>query len=174
MAIAQAAQTPNADVDRHGDRGDRQREQDRRARVRVGERQEIGAEALAERFGRDDRERRDEKQTRERRASAPISPTRSATGSRRGEGAALVEPARVRHGRSSAGEGLETVDGEQHDEGDHQHDRGDGGRAGVVVFLELLDDEQRRDLGDADQIAGDEDDRAVFADRRARKRAPRR
>ena len=36
--------------------------------------------------------------------------------------------------------------------------------AGVVVFLEPDDDQQRRDLGHVGQVAGDEDDRAVFAD----------
>ena len=38
------------------------------------------------------------------------------------------------------------------------------GAAGIVEFLELDDDQQRRDLGDIGQVAGDEDDRAVFAD----------
>ncbi len=38
------------------------------------------------------------------------------------------------------------------------------GRARVVVFLELDDDQQRRDLGDVGDVAGDEDHRAVFAD----------
>ena len=41
----------------------------------------------------------------------------------------------------------------------------DRGRAGVVVLLELGDDEQRRDLGLHRHVAGDEDDRAVLAER---------
>ena len=36
--------------------------------------------------------------------------------------------------------------------------------AGVVVLLELRDDQQRRDLGPHRHVAGDEDDRPVFAD----------
>ena len=46
-----------------------------------------------------------------------------------------------------------------------QHDDGDRGRVGVTEFLQADDDEERRDLGDVGQIAGDEDDRAVFPDR---------
>ena len=59
-----------------------------------------------------------------------------------------------------------------------QHDRGDRRGAGIVELLELDDDQQRRDLGDVRQVAGDEDDRAVFADgaregeREAGERAP--
>ena len=45
-----------------------------------------------------------------------------------------------------------------------QHDRRDRGGAGIVEFLQPDDDQQRRDLGDVGQVAGDEDDRAVFAD----------
>ena len=63
-----------------------------------------------------------------------------------------------------AAPGLQQVDDEQHDEGDRQHDRGDHRGAGIVELLELDDDEQRRDLRDAGNVAGDEDDRAVFAD----------
>ena len=44
----------------------------------------------------------------------------------------------------------------------HQRDRGG---AGVVVLLELGDDQQRRDLGLHRHVAGDEDDRAVLAER---------
>ena len=36
--------------------------------------------------------------------------------------------------------------------------------AGIVEFLQPDDDQQRRDLGHVGQVAGDEDDRAVFAD----------
>ena len=34
----------------------------------------------------------------------------------------------------------------------------------VIVLGQLDDDEERRDLGDVGQVAGDEDDRAVLAD----------
>ena len=43
----------------------------------------------------------------------------------------------------------------------------DGGRAGVVVLLQLGHDQQRRDLGLHRHVAGDEDHRAVLADARA-------
>src|SRR5262249_62124167 len=52
--------------------------------------------------------------------------------------------------------GLQEVDGEQDAEGERQHDHRDRGGAGVVVFLELDDDQDRRDLGDVGKIAGDE------------------
>src|SRR5262245_57963205 len=39
---------------------------------------------------------------------------------------------------------LQQVDDEQHDEGDGQHDDADGSGAGVVVLLQLDDDEQWR------------------------------
>ncbi len=35
---------------------------------------------------------------------------------------------------------------------------------GDIILFELHDDEQRRDLGDVSDIAGDEDHRAIFAD----------
>src|SRR5271165_5880251 len=63
-----------------------------------------------------------------------------------------------------AGPGLCCVDREQHDERDRQLDRRDRGRSGVIVFLELDDDQKRRDLGDERHVAGDEDDRAIFPD----------
>ena len=53
---------------------------------------------------------------------------------------------------------------EDDDEGDEQHDGGDGRGAGVVELLEPDDDEERRDLRDEGNVAGDEDHRAVFAD----------
>ena len=46
-----------------------------------------------------------------------------------------------------------------------QHHERDRRRARVVELLELRDDEQRRDLGPHRHVAGDEDDRAVLADR---------
>ena len=57
-------------------------------------------------------------------------------------------------------------------------DHRDGGRAGIVVLLELGDDQQRRDLRAHRHVAGDEDHRAVFAhgarkgQRRSRSDAP--
>src|SRR6185312_14319280 len=60
--------------------------------------------------------------------------------------------------------GLDQVDGKEQQEGDQQHDGGDGGRARIVVFLEADEDQQRGDFRDERDIAGDEDDRAIFAD----------
>eukprot|EP01022_Parablepharisma_sp_SALTPOND_P004178 TRINITY_DN1187_c2_g1_i1.p1 TRINITY_DN1187_c2_g1~~TRINITY_DN1187_c2_g1_i1.p1 ORF type:complete len:554 (-),score=206.99 TRINITY_DN1187_c2_g1_i1:2173-3834(-) len=62
-----------------------------------------------------------------------------------------------------AGPGLQQVDGQQQHEGHDQHHHGNGRGAGIVVLLQLGDDEQRRDLGDHRHVAGDEDHRAVFA-----------
>ena len=47
----------------------------------------------------------------------------------------------------------------------HQHDEAERRSAGVVELLQLDDDQQRRDLGLHRQVAGDEDHRAVLADR---------
>src|SRR5471030_1556356 len=63
--------------------------------------------------------------------------------------------------RLAARPGLQQIDRQQHDEGGQQHDHGDGG--GVVVLFQFGDDEQRRDFRHHRHIAGDEDDRAVFA-----------
>src|SRR6476469_6326479 len=64
-----------------------------------------------------------------------------------------------------AGPDLEQiVDQEQH-EGDEQHGGGDRGCPRIVEFLEPDDDQQRRDLADIGDVAGDEDHRSVFADR---------
>ena len=54
---------------------------------------------------------------------------------------------------------------EQQRERDEQHDDRDRGRARVVVLLELRDDEERGDLRLHRHVAGDEDDRAVLAER---------
>src|ERR1700681_1037619 len=65
---------------------------------------------------------------------------------------------------SRADPGLQEVDEEKESEGDHQHGRRHGSRAGVVELLQADDDEERRDLRDVGDVAGDEDDRAVLAD----------
>ncbi len=54
---------------------------------------------------------------------------------------------------------------QQDEERDRQHDDADRRGAGIVELLELDDDQQRRDLGHQRHVAGDEDDRAVLADR---------
>ena len=64
-----------------------------------------------------------------------------------------------------AAPGLQQVDRQQHHERHHQHDEAERRGAGVVELLQLDDDQQRRDLGLHRQVAGDEDDRAVLADR---------
>ena len=60
---------------------------------------------------------------------------------------------------------LQRVDPEQQHEREHQHHRRERGRARVVVLLQLGHDQQRRDLGPHRQVAGDEDHRAVLAER---------
>src|SRR5690606_29373688 len=65
---------------------------------------------------------------------------------------------------SPAAPGLNEVDGEQHREGDDQHDRRDRRRACVVEFFQPDDDQKRRDLRHVGDVAGDEDHRAVFTD----------
>src|SRR5262245_21731248 len=59
--------------------------------------------------------------------------------------------------------GLDQIDEKDDDEGDAEHRGGDRGRLRVAEFLELDDDQERRDLRDEGNIAGDEDDRAVLA-----------
>src|SRR5437588_708198 len=59
---------------------------------------------------------------------------------------------------------LQQVDGQQQDEGCHQHQARHHGCARVIELLELDDDEQRNDLGIAGHIAGNEDDGAVLPD----------
>src|SRR5512132_901250 len=58
---------------------------------------------------------------------------------------------------------LQPVDDEKHAEPGDEHDCRDRGGAGIVVLLELDDDQQRCDLRDHRQVSGDEDDRAVLA-----------
>ncbi|ABA49583.1 hypothetical protein BURPS1710b_2014 [Burkholderia pseudomallei 1710b] len=60
---------------------------------------------------------------------------------------------------------LQRVDEEQHHERHDEHHDGERGGARVVVLLELRDDEQRRDFRFHRHVAGDEDHRAVFAER---------
>src|SRR5262249_30616823 len=60
---------------------------------------------------------------------------------------------------------LDEVDGEEEREGDEQHHRRDRGRRRVFVLGRFEDEEERRDLRDMGDIAGDEDPRAVLADR---------
>ena len=60
---------------------------------------------------------------------------------------------------------LEQVDRQQQREREQQHHQRHRRGAGVVVLLELGDDQERRDLGLHRHVAGDEDHRAVLADR---------
>src|SRR5262245_34841175 len=65
---------------------------------------------------------------------------------------------------SPAAPRLDHIDDEQHREGNRQHHSRDDGRAGVVELLQPDHDQQRRDLGHERDVAGNEDDRSVFAD----------
>ena len=148
FAIAQAAQRPKAALSGTTIAATVSVRQDRGARVGIGERREIAVQALARRLDRDD-ERAARAGTgsgsRPSRRSASSAPARasSAASAPRAGASATSDMA-----EAPAGPALRRVDREQHDEGQGQHDRGDRGRAGVVVFLELHDDQQRRDLGD--------------------------
>src|SRR6478609_1352170 len=55
--------------------------------------------------------------------------------------------------------GLGQIDGKQHEKGNRQHDDRNRGCARIVEFFELDNDEDRRNLRDKGQIAGDEDHR---------------
>ena len=59
---------------------------------------------------------------------------------------------------------LQVIDGEQEQEGNHQHDDGQRGGAGVVELVQLVHDQQRDNLRLHRDVAGDENDRAVFAE----------
>ncbi len=60
---------------------------------------------------------------------------------------------------------LHQVDQKQNDERDGEHDRGNRSGGRVVALLQAKDDEQRQDFGLSWNVAGNEDDRAIFADR---------
>src|SRR5262249_8321967 len=103
---------------------------------------------------------------RTRNASAvPISATRTTAGSRAGPGRAGSDAPSFSRGLVAPAPPLEPVDREQQDERRDQHHHGDACRARVVVLLELGDDQERRDLRPHRHVAGDEDDRAILAER---------
>src|SRR5437868_588905 len=59
----------------------------------------------------------------------------------------------------------EEIDEEERDEGDREQDDGDGRRLSVGELLEARHDQHRGDLGPERHVAGDEDHRAVLAER---------
>jgi hypothetical protein len=59
---------------------------------------------------------------------------------------------------------LEGVDEQQQDEGCEKHDHRDGGRPGVVILLQLGDDQQCGDLGFHGHVAGNKDHGSVFTE----------
>ena len=157
------------EVERHRDRRDEQRQPDGRQRVGVGERGEDRRRspcAKASAKTGDQRQQQEEREegegerrsARQRATRLSVTPPRRACRwcGRRVDDAishsALRLQAWIRLMTSSISEG------------DGQHDRGDRGGAGIVEFLQPDDDQQRRDLRHVGQVAGDEDDRAVFAD----------
>ena len=81
-----------------------------------------------------------------------------------GRETAMVAMLRPRTRRRAA-PALEQVDHQEQHERDDQHDHADRRGAGVVELLQLGDDQQRRDLGLHRHVAGDEDHRAVLAER---------
>ncbi len=99
------------------------------------------------------------------------------------DGGALGERRRgseaaARHHRGGAGEpsrqALEGVRGEDEPEGGEEEDDRDRGRPGLVVLLELRDDQEGRDLRLHREVPRDEHDRPVFPERpREREGEPR-
>src|ERR1700759_153568 len=57
---------------------------------------------------------------------------------------------------------LQDIDQDQEGEGGNKRRDGDDRGAAIVEFLQLDDDQQRHDLGEAGTVAGDEDHPAVF------------
>jgi hypothetical protein len=66
-------------VERHGDRGDEEREADRLQRIRGGECDEIGGGAFGEGLGEDQRQRHDEKQQKQHQRRPDESGAQGAT-----------------------------------------------------------------------------------------------
>src|ERR1700722_11403629 len=60
--------------------------------------------------------------------------------------------------------GLDEVYRKENNEGGNEHGDRYRSRTGIVIFLDLDHNQQRHDLGYVRQIAGDEYDRAIFAD----------
>ena len=169
FAIAQAAASAEDQVQRHGDRRGQQRERSADSAIGSRERRDVGGPALLERLGEDGHERhapgrapRKASATRDQEQPAPSAARVERRACARGRtavvAATLSAPGRALQAcsrliaSSSTKEATSITDG-------------DGGRARVVVLLELGDDEQRRDLGLHRHVARDEDDRSVLAER---------
>ena len=179
LAMAQAAATPNTRFSGTAIAADEQRQPDGAQRIGLDRAPPGRRPALAQRLG----EHRDQRQQQEQREEAERQPISTSaltqTGSRvavsprsaprRCAGAGryawrvaairLSSPTGVAVHRcsrlmtsSSTNEATSITDGDRR-------------RAGVVVLLELGDDHQRRDLRHHRHVAGDEDHRAVLADR---------
>src|SRR6478735_4276470 len=58
---------------------------------------------------------------------------------------------------------LKSIEEQQYAERDYEHHRGNGRCPYIIIFLEVRDDQERRDLRNIGQVAGNEDDRAIFA-----------
>ena len=130
---------------------------------------EVGRRALAKRLG----EHRDQRQRPGTgpgtAAPTPISSQRTRTAGRAGPRRSAEACAPVmRRFTPRRRPACSTLIASSSDERRQQHHHRDRRRARVVVLLQLGHDQQRRDLGLHRHVAGDEDDRAVLADARAR------
>ena len=168
-------------IQRHRDGGGEQRQLDRRQRIgldqarrdrRIQPLRSASANTAIKRQQQEDGEEAE----RRRRGSMHLHP-----GARSRVAALLLEAApqpramrrcvaaiaaiRRTFAASALGPGLQPIDDQQQHERDDQHHRCHRRCAGIVVLLQLGDDDQRRDLGDHRHVAGDEDHRAVLADR---------
>ncbi len=159
------------EVERDGDRRGEERELQRRQGHRLAHGVDVGRQPLRERLGEDGGERDDAGRGRGSARARAVRPRRTARGSVSARGAALRRWTRVAMPAmlySAVSRVLQAwsrlIPSRSTNEATSMTD-GDRGRAGVVVLLELGDDEERRDLGLHRHVARDEDDRAVLAER---------
>ena len=156
FAIAQPAQIPNTQIGGNGNRGGEQRQPERRHRVRLAgwpsryaPSPVANASMKTVTSGNDQEQRRNSK-GHDREAAIARSAARSVPAC----SAALTRRVRsVTVAVSSPAVRLlqpcSALIVKQQGEGDQQHHQRNRGRSRVVELLELRDDEERRDLGDA-------------------------
>ena len=59
---------------------------------------------------------------------------------------------------------LYQIDQQKNHEGCGQHDGGNGGCTGIIIFFQLDDNQQRRNFRDIGQVSGNKNDGAIFTD----------
>ena len=146
-------------VQRHADRGDEQRQLDRGNGVGRRASASAGCQPVRQRFGEhdDQRQQQQDDQQDDGQCDQP-----------RPHGGALLRGRRIHAAQMHAP--LQQVEQQQDGERHQQHHQTQRGGAGIVELLQADDDQQRRDLADHRHVAGDEDDRTVFADTACQRR----